>query len=293
MSGLKPIVAILLILLAGCFTFIYKQKSQSEIYVSDLKGVEKQKETIIQSLKELKTTYDQAIIEKKGLLEELVVEREKVVNLIAELEETKANSAALIAKFQSRYDELKSILDKKILDNIRLKQENTSLVIQSDSAKKVIEEQKKMNDTLELRKKDLGFLVKRGTALLIHNLKVLSLKKNDPDQEVETNKASKTTVLKILFSVYPNEIAKSGERKFFIQITDPKDNILGERKIEYFGAGITPLTYSFPVNFYYRNKSIDVEGYLNGNGHKFDKGNYNVNVYNQNELVGNTNFVLK
>jgi hypothetical protein len=291
MSGLKPIVAILLILLAGCFAYIYKQKSQGEVFVDELKNVNIQKAAILKSLNELKINYDSAIVQKKDLSDQLVIEREKVVNLIAELQQTKATSDSLISKFQKRYDELKSILNQKIIDNNRLKEQNLLLAVQRDSTLKVAEEQKRMNDTLALKKKDLTLLVKRGTTLLIHNLKVTSLKKNTSDEKVETNKAAKTAFLKISFSVYPNEIAKSGERRFLVQITDPMDNILGERKSEHFG--VTSLTYSFPVNFVYVNKSVDVEGYLNGGGAKFEKGNYNVNVYDGNELVGNTNFVLK
>jgi hypothetical protein len=291
MSGLKPIVAILLILLAGCFAYIYKQKIQEDVTVVELKDVTSQKQIIIQSLKELKVSYDSAIVEKKEILNDLVIERDKVVNLIAEIQQNKVTSDSLIAKYQRRYQEFKSILNQKILDNNRLKEENSLLAIQTDSTRKVVEAQKKMNDSLAMNKKNLDLLVKIGGTLLIHDLKVVSLKTTKGDKKVETNKADKTAVLKTSFLVYANEIAKSGQQKFFVQITDPADNILGERKVEHFGSN--SIIYSFPINFSYKNQSVDVEGFLNGDGVKFEKGNYNVNVYYQDQLVGSTNFVLK
>ncbi len=288
--GMKAIIAMLLLLLAGCFAYIFKVKTQNQTFYKELTVEKSEKESILNSLRVLKATYDKAIAENTTLSNELKIEREKVIKLISELENTKSNSETTIAKFRNQYNGLKNILDGKIAENEELKKKNLLLTTERDSTIILADKQKKINDTLIFEKKKLTSIVSKGAELVLYNLKVSPLKLYDSEKQVETEKASKAKFLKIGFSIHPNPIAKKGTRKYLVQISDPNDHILGERSNETFGK--INITYSLPISIEYKNIDDTAVGYLDAAGVKFEKGVYNVNVYEKHSLVANSSFTL-
>jgi hypothetical protein len=49
-------------------------------------------------------------------------------------------------------------------------------------------------------------------------------------------------MFKISFTIAENQIAKSGDKVYYVQVIDSKNNVLGDKKIIDFGADT--LTYS-------------------------------------------------
>jgi hypothetical protein len=96
-------------------------------------------------------------------------------------------------------------------------------------------------------------------------------------------------VLKISFTIAANEVAPKGNKMYYVQIIDSKNNVVGEKKTEVFGD--YTLTYSFVTNAVYENKTMDVSETLSGKD--FEKGLYHVNVFDKDQLVGSTTFTLK
>jgi hypothetical protein len=92
-------------------------------------------------------------------------------------------------------------------------------------------------------------------------------------KQIETDKARRADVLKISFTIAENQIAKSGDKVYYVQV-DSKNNVLGDKKIIDFGADT--LTYSFMTTVKYENKTVQVTENLPGKD--FEKGTYFVNV---------------
>ena len=72
-------------------------------------------------------------------------------------------------------------------------------------------------------------------------------------KQIETEKAGRADVLKISFTIAENKIAKSGDKTYYVQVIDSKNNVLGDKKTETFGD--KSLTYSFIANVKYENKT--------------------------------------
>jgi KaiC/GvpD/RAD55 family RecA-like ATPase len=49
-------------------------------------------------------------------------------------------------------------------------------------------------------------------------------------KQIETDKASRADVLKISFTIAENQIAKSGDKVYYVQVIDSKNNVLRDRK---------------------------------------------------------------
>ncbi len=293
-SGLKASVAILAVLLMISLFFNFKTSKDTKSLTAKIVSIKSEKDKVLDSLLILKSTYETAISEKTSLSDNLKIEKSKVENLISELKKSKGDASS-IATFRKKYNVLQENMKNLIAENEVLKKSNENLVIQKDSIIVVANNQKKFNDTLTIKNETLASKVEKGSKLVVMNLKTQSIKQKSSGKQIETDKASKANKLKISFSIAANEIANSGEKIYYIQVIDSKNNVLGEKKVEEFGE--ESLTYSFTSKIPYENKSVDIVEYLDVDavdaGKELEKGTYFVNVFDKNELASKTSFALR
>ncbi len=287
-SGLKAVIAVLAVLLVGSLVYIFKMSSDSEIVKTELKSTVSEKESVMKDLQELKATYDAAIAENTTMSEELIQERDKVVNLMDELNKSKGDVASM-AKYKTQFLALQGNMKTLMAENEGLKKQNTTLTTQRDSTVVVLGESKKFNEVLVGQNEELSKTVEKGSKLTILNTKTAAYKLKSSGKQVETDKASRADVLKISFTIAENQIAKSGDKTYYVQVIDSKNNVLGDKKTESFGE--KSLTYSFATNVKYENKTVNVSEDLPGKD--FAKGNYFINVFDKDELVSKTSFTLR
>lgn len=284
-SSLKVIIAILAILLVGSLVYIYKLTTDAKTVQTELTKTLSEKELVMKDLQELKATYDAAIAENTSMSEELIKEREKVVNLINDVNRSKGDAS----KYRSQYLKLESNMKVLMAENEGLKKQNQTLTTQRDSTVVVLGESKKYNEVLVGQNEELAKTVEIGSKLTVLNMKTSAYKIRSSGKQIETEKAGRADVLKISFTIAENKIAKSGDKSYYVQVIDSKSNVLGDKQTVSFGE--KSLTYSFIANVKYENKTVDVSEDLPGKD--FAKGTYFVNVFDKNELVSKTSFTLK
>jgi uncharacterized protein (DUF3084 family) len=287
-SSLKAVVAVLAVLLVGSLVYIFKMTSDTEVVKTELKSTLTEKETVMKDLQELKSTYDAAIAENTSMSDELTQERDKVVNLMNDLSKSKGDVASL-AKYKTQSLALQSKMKVLMAENEGLKKQNTTLTTQRDSAVVVIGEAKKSNEALAGQNEELSKVVEKAAKLTVLNTRGSAYKLKSSGKEVATDKASRADVLKISFTIAENQVAQSGAKTYYVQVIDSKNNVLGDKKTETFGENT--LTYSFVSNVNYENKTVDVTENLRGKD--FPKGTYFVNIFDKDQLVSKTSFVLK
>lgn len=287
-SSLKAIVAILALLLVGSLVYIFKMTSEAEVVQTELKTTLTEKESVMKDLEELKATYDAAIAENTSMSDELIVERDKVVNLMASLSKSKGDVASL-AKYKAQYITLQGNMKVLMEENEALKKANTTLTAQRDSTATVLGESKKYNETLVGQNEELSKVVEKAAKLTVLNTRGSAFKLRSSGKEISTEKASRADVLKISYTIAENQVAQSGAKTYYVQVIDSKNNVLGDKKTENFGDN--SLTYSFVSNINYENKTVDVTENLKGKD--FPKGVYYVNIFDKDQLVSKTSFILK
>ncbi|HCQ12386.1 hypothetical protein [Flavobacterium sp.] len=287
-SSLKVVIAVLSLLLLGSLFYIYKLTTDTSNLETVVKSEKTEKENVLKDLEELKTTYDAAIAENTSMSDELIAEREKVVNLITQLEKSKGTVAEL-SKYRSQYNTLQVKMNSLMQEVEVLKKENQTLTTNLDSTKVVLEDTKNYTKTLVGQNEELTKTVEKASKLTISNLKTSAYKKRSSGKEIATEKASRADVLKVSFTIAENAVAKTGDKQYYVQVIDSKNNVLGDKATATFGEN--SLTYSFITTVNYENKSVQVTENLPGKD--FAKGTYFVNVFDKNELVSKTSFTLK
>ena len=286
-SSLKAIIVVLAILLAGSLAYMYKISSDAKTTETALV---KDKDSAMTELIQLKQKLDAAIAENTSVSDELIAEREKVVKLMADLEKSKGDVASL-KRIQSQYNALNAKFNALVKENGLLKDQNMTLVSKVDSLNMALGEKIRFNDTLVIQNENLAKTVEKAQRLVVMNLRTQGIKEKSSGKEVVTEKARRADKLKVCFSIAQNEVAQSGDKLYYVQIIDSKNNVLGEKKVENFGD--QTLTYSFTTTVAYENKSVDVCESLDNNGVDFEKGMYFVNIFDKGTLVSKTSFTLK
>lgn len=284
-SSLKAVIAVLAVLLIGSLVYIFKLSSDTEKVQTVLTKEVSEKDSVLKDLEELKATYDAAIAENTSMSDELIQERDKVVGLMDEVKKSKGDLSAFKTKMNLLQNKMKALM----AENEGLKNQNVVLKTQRDSTAVVLDESKKYNQTLVGQNDELAKVVEKGAKLTVLNIQSSAYKVRSSGKEVETDKARRTNMLKISFTIAGNEIAQSGDKTYYVQVIDSKNNVLGEKKSANFDG--KDLTYSFTSTVKYENKTVQVSENLPGKD--FEKGTYYVNVFDKGELASKSSFTLK
>jgi len=284
-SSLKAVIAVLAVLLIGSLVYIFKLSSDTDVVKTELTTTMTEKESVMKDLQELKATYDAAIAENTSMSDELIQERDKVVALMDDLNKSKGD----VSKYRSQVQAMQSKMKTLVAENDELKKQNGVLTTQRDSTIVVLGESKKYNEVLVGQNEELAKTVEKGSKLSVLNTKTSAYKLKSSGKQIETDKASRADILKVSFTIAENQIAKSGDKTYYVQVIDAKNNVLGEKKTESFGEN--SLTYSFKTTVKYENKSVNVSEDLPGKD--FAKGTYFINVFDNDELVSKTSFSLR
>lgn len=287
-SKLKAVIGILAVLLIGSLIYIFKLTSDAKTLQTTVTTVKSEKESVLKDLADLKTTYDAAIAENTSMSDELIAERDKVVKLMTDLKASKGDNASL-QKYKTQYKALEQKMQNLMQEVDVLKKQNQTLTTKIDSTNVVLEDNKKYNQVLVGQNEELAKTVELGSKLTVTNLKTASYKVRSSGKQIATDKASRTDMLKINFTIAENKIAKLGDKTYYVQVIDSKNNVLGDKATISFGE--TSLTYSFTTTVKYENKTVEVSE--NVPGKDFAKGTYFVNVFDKGELVSKSSFSLR
>ncbi|MFL9838768.1 hypothetical protein ABS768_14760 [Flavobacterium sp. ST-75] len=256
---------------------------------TDNEATEKQyiseKDQLLSDLESAKASYDAAIADNSGLKSELEAERAKIEELIAQVKKSEGDVASL-QKYKNSYFKLKSEMDNLLAENKALKEQNEMLTVERDSTATALNETRQYNDTLVAQNMKI---TEKASKLSIVNLTAEAFKERNSGKLVATDKARRVDKLKISFTIAANEVAQTGNRMFYVQVIDSKNNVLGEKQTETFGD--YTLTYSFVTNAIYENKTVTVTEILSGSD--FEKGLYHVNLFDKDKLVANDTFTLR
>jgi len=284
-SSLKAIIVVLSLLLIGSLAYMYKMSTDNQTSENKIMS---EKDKLNEELQAAIAKYDAAIADNTSLSSELTAEREKLIQLQKELEKSKGDAASL-AKFKNDYLRLKREMDNLMRENEGLKKQNAALTTQRDSTQTVLNDARRVNDTLVSQNDQLAKTVEKASKLSVLNLQTTAVKQRSSGKQIDTDKARRADVLKVSFTIAENQVAKSGDKTYYIQIIDSKNNVLGEKRTETFGEKV--LTYSFVKTVKYENKTVQVAQDLPVEN--IEGGTFFVNIFDKGELVSKTSFTLK
>jgi uncharacterized protein YneF (UPF0154 family) len=279
-------IALVLFLATGFYTMsLYKTSKETQNELAE------EKQLVMNDLNAMAKQYDVAISENKVANTDLIEARARIQSLIDSLKISETNVKSLW-KYKSQYLSLQKEMDVLMAQNDSLRVSNSYLATSLDSTRVRLEERSMFSDSLLVQNTALAEVVENASALGTVGLKGFGVIERTSGKLIPTERASRADKIRVCFTVAKNKLVKAGDQELYVQVLDPKNNILGSNQQVSFGG--KTFNYSIISKFNYENDNLNVCEFVasKGNG-SFVKGRYVVNVFNKKDLVSTSEFTLQ
>ncbi len=283
----KVLIGVLSVLLIGLAVYTVSLYNDSKNTVT---GLEQQKTEIEKELESLIANYDEVIQDNKLKDKDLLAARERIEVFLDSVKKSEAN-IGLISRYKAEIGRLKNerIMLFKRADSLIF--ENQRLAIQRDSTTDVLTKTYQVVDSVNLENIALAETVKRGSAVSATDLRGEAVIVRNNGKIVDTRRSSRADKVRACFTLASNSIAEKGDRVLFVQVINPKNNLLGDKESISFDENV--LSYSASTKVFYENEELDVCLLVNAAEEDLIEGRYIINVFDGPKQVATSTMSLK
>ncbi len=283
----KILIGVLTLLLIGLAVYTVSLYNDSENTVS---GLEQQKIEIQNELESLITNYNEIIEDNELKDTDLLAARERIVMLLDSVKDSEAN-VALIGRYRAEIGRLKKERKQLFLKADSLIFENQRLEMQNDSTTGVLEKTYLVVDSVNQQNIDMAETIRKGSGLTATDLRGEAVIIRNSGKIVDTRRSSRADKVRACFTLAPNSIAEKGDKLLYVQVINPRNNLLGDNEQISFDEG--DLTFSSSTKVYYENEELDVCILINAAEKDLIGGRYVINVFDGARIISTATMVLK
>ncbi len=287
-TGLKVGLGILLVLFLG--TAFYASKLYSDKQETE-KTLVSEKQQVMNDLNNMAQEYDAAIADSEVKNQDLVAARGRIQGLMDSLKVSQ-NSVNSLWRYKKKFSSLQEEMDILLTENDRLKGENEYLATSLDSTQVQLAERTMFTDSLLVQNTQLATVVSDAAALQTVGLIGMGVLERSSGKQVPMERARRSDKIKVCFTIAKNMLTEAGDKELYVQVIDPKNNVLGANDQVQFEDQV--LNYSLISRFNYENRNLNICEYVAPpEDSKFEKGRYKINVFSDKELLSTSEFELK
>ena len=261
----------LLLLSLGVYTFVlFRESQQNQL------GLQEQKMAITAELVDLQNTYDALMDDYQIQDQALIDARERIAQLRDSVESAKP-SMAIIQRYRleiARLKEERTMLFARADSLIQVTQ-NLSMTV--DSTRKVLSRTRLESDYLRQKNNDLERVIQMGSQLQIIDFSSTAVIVRRNGKIVDTKRASRADKIRACFTISPNYVASPGERELYLQVINPKNNLIGNRQT--LEQDDERLLYSAKTQIDFQQEEIDVCIMVGAKKEELISGRYVLNLY--------------
>ncbi|MFN0031380.1 MAG: hypothetical protein ACKVOR_04390 [Flavobacteriales bacterium] len=289
----KVYIGIIAVLLGvvGYMAYNINKKEKEIVYINQEKGtVMDEAEGLEIELEAMRMRYDTMTVTNS----ELMANRDANLAQIEELQKKVKSRNYDIKKLQSEAETLRGIMKNYIYQIDSLNTANKQLAMERDQQTQRAVDAETKGQQLESDLSTSNQMVAKGAQLQAGNFTNTALFERTNGKQVDTEKASKTEMIKTCCTVRKNEIAKPGSRKLYMSVVGPDGKTLSGNTSGLIETGSTETAYSVSREIDYQQQDTDVcIYYMAPDGYTFQKGNYKISIYEAGALIGSSTLVMK
>lgn len=198
-----------------------------------------------------------------------------------------------IKKQLTELQEVAKVYEAKIED---LKEENQILMTENTEIKGQFAAEQKKTSELTMVKNQLTEKVEIATELKTYTVSATGIRAKSSGKEVDTDKTKRTDKIKVCFMLAENPLRPVGDIDVYVRIAGPDDMILSNGTGDDFSFNYNgeKLQFSIAQTVSYDKQALNVCCYWNKNeGQELATGNYKVEIYEGDNVIGHTSFILK
>lgn len=287
----KVYIGIIAVLTVLCVYLGFQIKNANEkiVYIDREKNtILDERDVLAVELEQLKMGYDTLQTDNAEMAAEIAEQRSQIESLIKKSK----NKDYDISKLRAETETLRTIMKGYIHQIDSLQQANEKLY-----AEKTAEEMRANN--AENRSKELegdlsvkNEMLNKGSVLSTGSYSNTGINLRSSGKQVDTDKASRTEMLKSCFTVRKNPIVKPGQKNIYLRIVGPDGKVLPGKDAGTVTVDGQAQPASVVRQVDYQNEDTDVCVYYTAQG-ELKKGNYKIYVYEGNSLIGQSDLTLK
>jgi hypothetical protein len=242
-----------------------------------------EKDSLANELKLMVKGYDTLKTNNDTLNANLFREKEKIVKLLS----INASNSQLIKKYKAEISTMREIMKSYIVQIDSLNTRNKILSAQNKEIQQQYTQVKNTNTELSKVKEELNSKVEIASVIQAKDIVAVSLNK----KRKETTRINLLDKLRICFTLRENALAKAGEKEVYMRVLRPDSLVITTSADNLFKYKGKDIVFSASRLVDYMNQDIDVCIFLDNTG-DFIVGNYSVELYLENNIIGRTNFML-
>jgi hypothetical protein len=212
---------------------------------------------------------------------------EKQKNKIVQLLSINASNVRLIKSYKNEITTMREIMKSYIVQIDSLNTRNKMLTSENSEIKEQITQVRNTNTELSKVKEELSTKVEVASVIQAKNIAAVSLNK----KRKETTRINNLDKLRICFTLRENPLAKPGQKDVYMRVIRPDSLVVTSSPDNLFEYKGNKIIYSANREVDYLNQDIEVCIFMDNKG-DFIIGNYSVELYLDNNIIGRTNFML-
>ncbi|MGC1472259.1 MAG: hypothetical protein WA775_06680 [Psychroserpens sp.] len=253
--------------------------------------LEQEKKLVQSELSQMITRYDDVSVSNDLISSQLEDAKSRTKATLDSLTSLRSDLSTL-SKFKKQLYALKEKTKSIFITVDSLEEVNRYLKEEKQVAYNQLEEQKKTNVSLLKENKLLEKNIEKGSQLTANSFRAKGFE-NFFGKKRSSNKAKRVHTIEVCFTLAENTLAEAGEKELYVQILNPKNNVVSDQGVINFGN--SSLIYSSKELIQYNNDvlevCLDVDGDIDER--PLSSGTYYISIFNEDKKLGSTQVQLK
>lgn len=272
------------IILAGALIFLVVMYFNQKTKMVDMETtLTQEKDSLAHELKLMVVAYDTLRTDNDSLNIVMQKERTRIVQLLS----VNASNTQLIKRYKNEISTMRDIMKSYIVQIDSLNTRNKVLVAENSEIHQQISQVTSKNTELSKVKEELSSKVEIASVIQAKDIVAVSLNK----KRKETTRINLLDKLRICFTLRENPLATTGPKAVFMRVLRPDSLVITSSPDNLFTYNKTKLIYSASRSVDYINQDVEMCIFLDNTG-DFIIGNYSVELYLEDNIIGRTNFML-
>lgn len=242
-----------------------------------------EKDSLANELRHMVIAYDTLKTNNDTLNAGLEKERNRIVQLLS----VNASNSQLIKKYRSEISTMREIMKSYIVQIDSLNTRNLNLVAENTEIREQITQVRSSNTELSKVREELNSKVELASVIQAKDIVAVPLNR----KRKETSRINLLENVRVCFTLRENPIAAAGQKMVFMRVIRPDSLVISNSPDNLFDFNDNKIIYSANREVDYTNQDIEMCIFMPNTG-DFIPGNYNVELYLENNLIGRTNFML-
>jgi hypothetical protein len=261
--------------------YMYFEKKNKMIEMET--ALTQEKDSLANELRHMVVAFDTLKTNNDTLKAGMEKQKNKIVQILS----INASNVRLIKSYKSEITTMREIMKSYIVQIDSLNTRNKMLTSENTEIKQQITQVRNTNTELSKVKEELSTKVEVASVIQAKNIAAVSLNK----KRKETTRIGNLDKLRICFTLRENPLAKAGQKDVYMRVIRPDSLVVTSSPDNLFDYKGNKIIYSATRQVDYMNQDIEVCIFMDNKG-DFIIGNYSVELYLDNNIIGRTNFML-